>query len=159
MEYDFLPNIDNGDVKTIVDDTLPGVHTPETVATVKILGVDMVQGKAPTEIVDIDLNFAPTDDNNVDPPLVDTPPPVNNAPVVTKISTDGGVRRSTWVCTQPKPQYIPAHGGNKYSYATTAISRKMQDDVDYSCIPGVDISFMQQLSLKAALREWGTMQR
>ncbi len=71
------------------------MHTLETVATVKIPGMDMVQGDAPTEFVDNDLDFAPTNEYSVDPPLVDTPPPVNNALVVTKISTDGGVRRST----------------------------------------------------------------
>ena len=91
----------------------------------------MVQGEAPKEFVDNDLDFAPTNKDNVDTPLVDTPPPVNNAPVVTKISTDGGVCRSTWVCTQPKPQYIPAHGGKKYLYATTVIGRKILDIVEY----------------------------
>ena len=98
-EYDFLPNIDNGDVKPLVDDTLPGVHTPETVATVEIPGVDMVQGEAPTEFVNNDLDFSPANEDNVDPPLVDTPPPVNDATVVTEISTYGGVCRSTRVRT------------------------------------------------------------
>ena len=100
---EFLPNIDDDNVETIFDDTLPGVHTPKTVATVKIPRLDMVQGEAPTEFVENDLNFAPTNKENFDPPLVDTPPPVNNALVVTKISTDGGVHRSTWACTHPKP--------------------------------------------------------
>ena len=121
------------------------MHTPETVATVKIPGVDMVQGQAPTEYVDNDLSFAPTNKDNVDPPLVETPPPVNNAPVVTKISTDGGIRRSTWVRTQPKPQYTSAHGGKKYSYATTAIGRQMLDGVEYCYRKLVAFSFMQQL--------------
>ena len=44
MEYELLPNIDDADVKPLVDDTIPVVHTPETVATVEIPGVDMVQG-------------------------------------------------------------------------------------------------------------------
>jgi hypothetical protein len=107
--YEFLPNTDDGDVEIIVDDTLPGVHIPETVATVKIPGVDMAQGEAPTEFVDNDLNFAPPNEDSVDPPLVDTPPPVEDAPVG---STDEGIRRSTIVCTQPKP-FIPAYGGIK----------------------------------------------
>ena len=80
---------------------------------------------------------------------------LNNAPMVTEISTGGGVRRSTPVCTQPKLQYIPAHGGKKYSYATTALGRKMLDDVEFCYNPGVAFSFIQQLSLMAALREWG----
>ena len=78
-EYDFLPNIDDGDVKTIVDNTLPGVHTPETVTTVEIPGVDVVQEEAPTEFVDNDLDFAPTNEDSVDPPLADTPSPVEDA--------------------------------------------------------------------------------
>ena len=45
VEYDFLPNIDNGNIEPLVDDTLPGMHTPETVATVEIPGVDMAQGQ------------------------------------------------------------------------------------------------------------------
>jgi hypothetical protein len=90
----------------------------------------MVQGESPTEFVDNDLDFAPTNEDNVGLSLVDTPPPVTNL-MVTNISTDGGVRRSTWVHTQPKLQYIPAHGGKKYSYATTALGIKMLDDVEY----------------------------
>ncbi len=40
--------------------------------------------------VDVDLNFAPANKGNVEPPLVDIPPPVNDAPVVSKVPTDGG---------------------------------------------------------------------
>ncbi len=74
------------------------MHTAE--ADDEIPGVDMVQ----EQDVDVDLDFAPADGSNVKPPLVDIPPPVNDAPVVSKVPTDGGARRSTRICTQSKPQ-------------------------------------------------------
>ncbi len=56
---------------------------------------------------------------------------------------------------QSKPQYTPAFSGKLYSSATTALGTKMLDDVDYSYNQLVAFSFMQKLSVKAALREWG----
>ena len=112
----------------------------------------MVQGDAPTEFVDNDLDFAPPNKDSVDPPLVDTPPPVKDAPVE---STDEGICRSMRVHMQPKP-FIPAYGGKKYAYAITALGSKMLEDVEYCYSQSVAFSFMQQLSLKAALREWGS---
>ncbi len=73
------------------------MHTAE--ADDEIPGVDMVQEQE----VDDDLDFAPADDSNVKPPLVDIPPPVNDAPVVSEVPTDGGACRSTRIHTQPKP--------------------------------------------------------
>jgi hypothetical protein len=151
VENEFLHNI-NGedDVEPLVDNNnLPGVHTAE--ADDKIPGVDMVQ----EQDVDVDLDFAPADKGNVNPPLVDISLPVNDAPVVSNVPTDGGTCRSTQVCMQPKPQYIPAFSGKLYSFATMALGTRMLDDVDYSYNQSVAFSFMQQLSVKAALREWG----
>ncbi len=94
----YLHNIEDEDVKALVDKSnFPGVHTAE--ADDKIPGVDMVQ----EQDVDVDLDFAPANKGNVKPPLVDIPPPVNDAPVVSKVPTDGGTRRSTQICNQPKP--------------------------------------------------------
>ncbi len=104
--------------------------------------------------VDVDLNFAPADGGNVEPPLVDVPPPVNDAPVVSKVPTDGGTRRSTRICTQPKP-YVPAFSGKTYSFATTVLGTKVPDNCAYGYNQSVAFSFMQQLSVKSALREWG----
>jgi hypothetical protein len=87
--------------------------------------------------------------------LVDIPPPVNDAPVVSEVPTDGGTRRSTQICTQSKPQYIPAFSGKTYSFATTVLGTKMLDDVAYGYNQSVAFSFMQQLLVKSALREWG----
>ncbi len=150
VEHVFLHNIEDEDIKALGDDSnLLGVHTAE--ADDEIPGVDMVQ----EQDVDVDLNFAPADEGNVEPPLVDIPPPVNSAPVVSKVSTDGGTRRSTQVCMQPKPQYIPAFSGKTYSFATTVLGTRMLDNVVYSYNQSVALSFMQHFSVKAALREWG----
>ncbi len=105
--------------------------------------------------IDVDLNFASADKGNVEPPLVDIPPPVNDAPMVSEVHTDGGTRRSTQVCMQPKPQYIPAFSGKMNSFATMVFGTRMINDVDYSYNQSVAFSFMQQLSVKAALGEWG----
>jgi hypothetical protein len=79
----YLHNIEDEAVKALVDNSnLPGVHTAE--ADDKIPGVDMVQ----QQDIDVDLDFAPANDGNVKPPLVDIPPPVNDAPVVSKVPTD-----------------------------------------------------------------------
>ncbi len=67
------------------------MHTAE--ADDEIPGVDMVQ----EQDVDVDLDFAPADGGNVELPLVDIPPPVNDAPVVSKVPTDGGTCRSTCI--------------------------------------------------------------
>jgi hypothetical protein len=101
------------------------VHTAE--ADDEIPGVDMVQ----EQDVDVDLDFAPASEGNAKPPLVDIPPPVNDAPVVSEVPTDGGTRRSTQIFTQPKPQYIPAFSGKTYSFATMVIGTKMLDNVAY----------------------------
>ncbi len=76
-----------------------------------------------------------------------------------KVPTDGGARRSTRIRTQPKPQYIPAFSGKTYSFATTVLGTKMLDDFAYGYNQSVAFSFMQQLSVKSALREWGDKAR
>ena len=75
--------------------------------------------------------------------------------MVSMVPTDGGTHRSTQICMQPKPQYIPAFSGKQYSLATTVLGTRMLDNVIYSYNQSVVLSFMQQLSVKAALREWG----
>ncbi len=91
VKNEFLYNINNEDnVKPLVDNNdLPGVHIAE--ADDEIPGVDMVQ----EQDIDVYLDFAPADKGNVNPPLVDIPPPVNNALAVSNVPTDGGTRRST----------------------------------------------------------------
>jgi hypothetical protein len=61
----YLHNIEDEADKALVDNSiLPGAHTAE--ADDKIPGVDMAQ----EQDVDVDLNFAPANDSNVEPPLV-----------------------------------------------------------------------------------------
>ena len=98
---------------------------------------------------DVDLDFAPANESYVDPPIVNTPTVTPPAP------TDDGVRKSTRVRTQTKPAYIPSMTGKKYSFTTTVLGAKMLSDESYDYNQQVAYSFMQQLSVKAALREWG----
>ncbi len=138
VEDVYLHNIEDEADKALVDNSiLPGVHTPE--ADDEIPGVDMVQ----EQDVDVDLNFAPANGGNVEPSLVDIPPPVNDAPVVSKVPTNGGARRSTRIRTQPKPQYVPAFSGKTYSFATTVLGTKMLDNGAYGYNQSVVFSFMQ----------------
>jgi hypothetical protein len=126
VEDVYLHNIEDEADDALVDKSiLPGVHTAE--ADDEIPGGDMVQ----EQDVDVDLDFAPANGGNVEPPLVDIPPPVNDAPVVSKVPTDGGARRSTRICMQPKPQYVPAFSGKMYSFATTVLGTKMLDNGAY----------------------------
>ncbi len=148
----YLHNIEDESDKALVDNSiLPGVHTTE--ADDQIPGVDMVQ----EQDVDVDLDFALADGGNVEPPLVDIPPPANDAPVVSKVPTDGGACRSTRICTQPKSQYVPAFSGKTCSFATTVLGTKMLDDA-YGYNQSVAFSFMQQLLVKSALESGETMQ-
>ncbi len=150
VENVYLHNIEDEADEALVDNSiLPGVHTAE--ADDKIPGVDMVK----EQDVDVNLDFAPADGSNVKPPLVDIPPPVNDVPVVSKVPTDGGTHRSTCIRMQPKPQYIPAFSGNTYSFATMVLGTKMLDDCAYGYNQSVAFSFMQQLLVMSALREWG----
>ncbi len=48
-----------------------------------------------------------------------------------------------------------AHNGKTYSFATTVLGTKMLDNVAYGYNQSVAFSFMQQLLVKSALREWG----
>ena len=133
------------------------MHTDETEGVDEIPGVDPVQEQDPTpaETEDIDLDFAPADEGNVQPPLFDTPPLVDDAPVVEQVPADDGVRRSQRVCLQAKPLYTPVMTGKKYSFATTILGARMLGDKAFEYNQVVSYSFMQQLSVKAALREWG----
>jgi hypothetical protein len=66
VEDVYLHNIEDEADKALVDNSnLPGVHTAE--ADDEIPRVDMVH----EQDVDVDLDFAPADDGNVEPPLDD----------------------------------------------------------------------------------------
>ncbi len=113
------------------------------------------QDPTPAQTEDIDLDFTPANEGNAEPPLVDTPPLVDGVPVVNQVPTNDGVRRSHRVCTQAKPLYTPAMTRKKYSFATTILGARMLGNEAYEYNQVVSYNFMQQLSVKAALREWG----
>ena len=160
IDYELYDDNDDDDNNQplVDDDELPGVHTDETEGDFEIPGVDPVQQEleqAPTTPAEteqaVDLDFAPANESNEDPPLVISNDPVN-APVV---NADDGRRRSTRVRTQAKPAYIPSMTGKKYSFATTAHGSNMLDDEAYEYNQVVTYSFMQQLSVKTAIKQWG----
>jgi hypothetical protein len=64
-------------------------------------------------------------------------------------SAPAGVRRSTRERRQVT-NYKPSMAGKKYSFAAMMLDSSIQHDAE------VAYSFMQQLSLKAALKQWGT---
>jgi len=145
---------DNNKVPVLVVDNgdLPGVHTDETEGVDKISGRNKILHQWRLKIL---IDFAPANEGNVEPQLFDTPPLVDDAPVVEQVPADNGVRRSQQVCTQAKPLYTPAMTGRKYSFATTILGARMLGDKAFEYNQVVSYSFMQQLSMKAALREWG----
>jgi hypothetical protein len=137
----------------ITPDEIPGVHTEDTQD--KITGVDtaQVQDPTPSETKNNDLDFAPTQDISVDPPLIDTPPPIKDAPAANQDPTVEVPRRSTRVSIPYKQPYIPSMSGKKYSYATTKLGTKMLKYDVYDYNKQLAFSFMQQLSVKAAIRK------
>ncbi len=50
---------------------------------------------------------------------------------------------------------MSAFSGKTHAFATTVLGTKMLDDVAYGYTQSVACSFMQQLLVKSALREWG----
>ena len=168
IDYELYDDNDDDDNNQppVGDEELPGVHTDETGGDFEIPGVDPVQQEleqAPTTPAEteqaVDLDFAPANESNEDPPLVisNDPPAVSavnpvNAPLV---NADDGRRRSTRVRTQAKPAYTPSMTGKKYSFATTVLGSNMLGDEAYKYNQVVTYSFMQQLSAKAAIKQWG----
>jgi hypothetical protein len=131
---------DNANQPLVDDADLPGVHTDETGGDFEIPGVDPVQQElqqAPTTPAEtepeVDLDFAPNDVGNVNPPMVLS----NDAPEAPAVAVDDGVRMSTRVRTQTKPAYIPTMTGKKYSFATTVLGGTMLGDEAYEYNQGV----------------------
>jgi len=159
--------IGDNELATIPDDDaddddgapLPGVD-PMIDDPLEIPGVDDVPAAADPPNVEIDdLDFPEPDPAPIEPAAN---PEVPVAHVPAPAPTEG-LRRSTRVRTQTKPDYIPSMSGSKYAYAVTQLEDSVlnpdfhmfvQDDF-YQAEPDVVATVMTQLSLKVGLKEWG----
>ncbi len=131
------------------DVKLPGVHLLEVDKSVKIPGVNMDQEpNLPEPNVDVGVDF-----NNPAPqelPLVKVEPTQ-----VEPIQANDAVCRSTKVRIK-LAHYQPTMIGQKCSFATTQLGKSFLEDGTYQNDPMVAFAFMQQLSLKAAMKQWGS---
>jgi hypothetical protein len=131
------------------DVELPGVHLPEVDESVKIPRADTDQEpKLPELNVDVRVDL----DNpaSQELPLVEVEPTQ-----VEPIQANDAVCRSTRVHIKPA-HYQPTMIGQKYSFATAQLGKSFPKDGTYQNDPVVAFAFMQQLSLKAAMKQWGS---
>ena len=173
VNYEIYNNDDNDDDTNqppFEDAELPGVHTDETGGDFEIPGVDPVQQElqqAPTTPAEmeneVDLDFAPSIEDNVDPPIVQS----NDADVAPAVNADNGVRKSTRLRTQTKSVYFPTSMmgkiiiiiliiimRKKYTTATTVLGGKMFGNEMYEYNQVVAYSSMK-LSIQRGMKQWG----
>ncbi len=136
--------VDVGHIETVDPDVkLPGVHLLEVGESAKIPGVYADQEpKLPELNVDVGIDF-----NNPAPqelPLVEVEP----------IQANDVVHRSTREHTKPV-YYQPTMTAQKYSFAATQLGKSLIEDDTYQYEPVEAFAFLQQMSLKAALKQWG----
>ena len=95
-----------------------------------------------------DFNSTPSDKmvdaTNMDPVQVPEPPTVA-----------AGLRRFTWERHKPT-NYQPSMIGKRYLFATTQLGTTYLEDETYQHNPLVAFAFLQQLLVKAALKQWGS---
>ena len=158
------------------DVDLPGVHLPEPAESAEIPGVDSNDQDldvpdlvdANDVVIDFDSQAHYQDNvhtDNVTPdPMVETlvvePGVGDTLESISKSEKNAGVRRSTRERKQVT-QYKPSMTGKKYAFAamalaTTELGQSYLYDDSYQHDAEVAYAFMQQLSLKAALKQWGT---
>ena len=113
IDYELYNDDDDDNNQPPVGDAeLPGVHTDETGGDFEIPGVDLVQQEleqAPTTPAEmeqaVDLNFAPTNESNEDPPIgiSNDPPaaPAVNPDMAPVVNADDGN------CTQLSQRTFP----------------------------------------------------
>jgi hypothetical protein len=135
--------VDFGHIETVEPNVeLPGVHLPEVGESAKIPGVYTDQEpELPEPNVDIGIDF-------------DNPAP-QKLPLfkVEPIQANDVVPRSTREHTKPV-YYQPTMTDQKYSFVTTQLGKSLLKDDTYQNDPVVAYAFMQQMSLKAALKQW-----
>ena len=161
------------------DDELPGVHLPGSDESAEIPGVGTIdQDPEMPDLLDDDVDVGidfdshePQDpaelvqhDNDAPVPVMgESPGTEPGAPVGrtgVEPSAPAGVRRSTRERVQVK-SYQPSMSGKKYAFAamelvTTELGLSFFNDESYQHDAKVAYAFMQQLSLKSALKQWGT---
>jgi hypothetical protein len=74
---------------------------------------------------------------------------------VEPIQANDVVRRSTRERTKPA-YYQPTMTGQKYSFATTQLGKSLLKGDTYQNDPVIAFAFMQQMSLKAVFKQWGS---
>jgi hypothetical protein len=116
----------------------------------------------------------PTNDVEVEPLLQPATEPIAAPPADTPTPTEPvaptqnpeipGVRKSTRVRVQTKPQYQPSFNGKKYEVAASQLdfpdilhpdSHLIFSQLTEEIAPEAVAIIMTQLSLRAGLREWG----
>jgi hypothetical protein len=135
------------------DDNLPGVEVPETDQADKIPGVDTGSEMPLDSNVVVEVDFESPVPQEM--PLVNTSSteqPFSFKP----IQASEGVRQSTRVSSKPINWNVSSWAGKKYVFVTTQLGKSLLEDEDYLHNPQVAFAFMQQMSLKAALKEWGS---
>jgi hypothetical protein len=135
------------------DDNLPGVEVPEPDQANGIPGLDTGSEMLLEPNVDVGIDFEspvpqempPVDTSSTEQPLISNP-----------IQAREGVRRSTRVSSKPVNWNVSSWAGKKYVFATTQLGKSLLEDEDYQHNPQVAFAFMRQMSLKAALKQWGS---
>ncbi len=117
------------------------------------IGNDGYQDSMPEPDLDVrhnnvDFNSTPpdkmVDTRNMDPVQVPKPPAVA-----------AGLQRSTWEHHKPT-NYQPSMISKRYSFATTQLGTTYLEDETYQHDPLVAFAFLQQLLVKAVLKQWGS---
>ena len=153
------------------DDDLPGVHLPEYDESAEIPGVGSTDQDLYEDVPDLADAFDVDDDFDIQAEPQDLVQEGNEAPDPgmgdTLVGGTGyvpgvptGVRRSTRENKQVK-QWQPSMTGQRYVFAamalvTTQLGQSFLSDDSYQHDAEVAYAFMQQLSLKSALKQWGT---
>jgi hypothetical protein len=153
------------------NDNLPGVHLPEPDESAKISGVGSTDQDLYDNVPDLVDAFGGDDDFNIQAEPQDLVQEGNKAPNPgmgdTLVGGTGyvpgvptGVRRLTRENKQVK-QWQPSMTGQRYVFAamalvTTQLGQLLLSDDSYQHNADVAYAFMQQLSLKSALKQFGT---
>ena len=85
-----------------------------------------------------------------EPPLIE---PTTESAVVPTTNT-AEPRRSVRTRVAPNP-YKPSFNRKSYAFATTQLGRSLLEDEEYQHDPKLAFCFMEQMSVKAALKKWG----